>query len=88
MALSNSLIDLVTRPAAKTKGLDQKLYDMLKTIRTQLIGVVVTTKTVISWTFIHQTNQPVVHCLSPLQHVTYKTLWHPPIVVGHHRNCD
>ena len=38
MALSNSLIDLVTRPAAKTKGLDQKLYDMLKTIRTQLIG--------------------------------------------------
>ena len=37
MALSNSLIDLVTRPAAKNKGLDQKLYDVLKNIRNELV---------------------------------------------------
>ena len=36
MAITRVLIDLVTRPAAKHKGLDQKLYDVLKTFRSQL----------------------------------------------------
>ena len=36
MSITRSLIDYVTRPAAKKKGLDQKLYDTLKRIRSQL----------------------------------------------------
>ena len=38
MSITRSLIDLVTRPAAKKRGLDQKLFDTLKRIRTQILG--------------------------------------------------
>ena len=37
MAITRVLIDLVTHPAAKHEGLDQKLCDVLKKIRSQLI---------------------------------------------------
>ena len=38
ISITKVLIDLVTRPAAKQKGLDQRFYDMLKTVRAQLVS--------------------------------------------------
>ena len=40
ISITKVLIDIVTRPAAKQKGLDQCFYDMLKTVWAQLVSSV------------------------------------------------